>query len=87
MELKENGKLFIPILVQEKEKNITNLLLLSSLLNPSLASPINSIPYLIPDSQILLKALSLTLIPQKWMNSRLKKLGVKVMEKVMKWGL
>ena len=86
-ELKFSGKALTPIVVQEKEKYITNLLVLSSLLNPSMNSPIYSIPFLIPDSQIVMKAFSLTLIPHKWMNSKLKKLGVKVMEKVMKWGL
>ena len=86
-EIKNTTKKLTPIIIQEKEKLITNLLFLSTLLNPSLASPINSIPFLIPDSEILFKALSLTLIPSKWMSSKLKKLGVKVMEKVMKWGL
>jgi len=61
--------------------------MLASLLNPCLSSPIISIPFLIHEDFIVLKALSLSLIPPKWMNSKLKGLGVKVMEKVLKWGL
>lgn len=87
MELKENGEDIIPIVFQEKQQKITNWLMLASLLNPCLSSPIISIPFLIHEDFIVLKALSLSLIPPKWMNSKLKGLGVKVMEKVLKWGL
>lgn len=61
--------------------------MLASLLNPCLTSPIIALPFLIPEDFILFKALSLSLIPPKWMNSKLRELGVKVMEKVLKWGL
>lgn len=47
-ELKE-GKSDKPLIVfQEKEKIITNLLMLSAALTPSLTSPNISIPFLIP---------------------------------------
>ena len=69
------------------QQRITNWLMLASILNPCLTCPIISIPFLIPDDFVVLKALSLMLIPPKWMNSKLRELGVKVMEKVLKWGL
>ena len=61
--------------------------MLAALLNPSLSSPITSIPFLIPDEHIIFKSLSLSLIRPKWMNSKLQELGVKVMSKAMQWGL
>lgn len=87
IEFKETNRNIVPILIQEKEQRITNWLMLASLLNPCLTSPLVSIPFLIPEDFIVLKALSLSLIPPKWMNSKLRDLGVKVMEKVLKWGL
>lgn len=64
-----------------------NLLAMAALINPALTCPITSIPFLIPDSLPITKALAFSLIPPKWMNSRLKELGVKVMSRVLKWGL
>lgn len=49
---------------------MTNYLMLAAMLNPSLTAPINSIPYLVPDQHISLKALALSLIPPKWMTSK-----------------
>ena len=64
-------KMISPIILEEKEKRFTNWLMLAALLNPSLSSPITSIPFLIPDEHVIFKALSLSLINPKWMNSNL----------------
>lgn len=86
-ELKE-GKSDKPLIVfQEKEKVITNLLMLSAALTPSLTSPNISIPFLIPENETLLRAITINMIPEKWMNPRIRKIGVGVMEKLLKWGL
>lgn len=89
LQMKEDSEIkpISPILLDQKERCFTNWLMLASLLNPTLSAPIYSIPFLIPDEFVSLKALSLSLIGQKWMNHKLQELGVKVMSKAMEWGL
>lgn len=67
------------IVFQEREKLITNLLLLSATLTPSLSSPNMSIPFLIPENEVLLRAITLNMIPEKWMNPKIRRIGVGVM--------
>ena len=75
------------IVYEEKEKIITNLLMLSACLAPGLSNPNMSIPFLIPEKEVLKRAIVINMIPDKWMNPKVRKLGVSVMSKLLKWGL
>jgi hypothetical protein len=46
-----------------------------------------SIPFLIPEKEVLQRAIVINMIPDKWMNPKMRKLGVNVMTKLLKWGL
>jgi len=61
--------------------------MLSVSLSPSLSSPNMSIPFLIPESEVLLRSVAINMIPEKWMNPKIRKLGAQVMGKLLKWGL
>ena len=61
--------------------------MLSASLSPSLSSPNMSIPFLIPENEVLLRGVAINMIPEKWMNPKIRKLGAQVMEKLLKWGL
>jgi hypothetical protein len=53
--------------------------MLSASLTPSLASPNILIPFLIPENETLLRAITINMIPEKWMNPKIRKIGVGVM--------
>lgn len=72
---------------EEKERLITNLLMLSGCLAPSLSSPNMSIPFLIPEHAVLQRAMMISMIPEKWMNPKIRRLGTSVMSRLLKWGL
>ena len=61
--------------------------MLSACLSPCLHSPNMSIPFLIPEKEVLQRALVINMIPDKWMNPKIRKLGVSVMSQLLKWGL
>lgn len=86
-QMKDEGYKGLKVTFEEKEKLITNLLMLSGCLAPSLSSPNMSIPFLIPESQVLQRAILINMIPDKWMNPKVRKLGTSVMSKLLKWGL
>ncbi len=57
------------------------------MLTPAMSSPMMSLPLLIPDKDIVYKAFLISLIPEKWMNSKIRRMGSYVMQKLLKWGL
>ena len=61
--------------------------MLSGFLTPALSCPLSSLPLLVPDREAVLKSFLVSLIPSKWMNPKLRNVGVRVMQKVLKWGL
>jgi hypothetical protein len=61
--------------------------MLSASLAPCLHSPNMSIPFLIPEEQVLQRAIAINMIPDKWMNPQVRKLGVSVMSRLLRWGL
>jgi hypothetical protein len=61
--------------------------MLASSLTPSLPSPMQSIPFLQADNNILQCALLISLTPAKYMSPRLRMFTSKIMYGVMKWGL